>query len=90
MRAMAFQIRNVPDEVRDALVARATQLGKSMQAFLLLSSAQADLFAAEVAGVTLRYASPEPWLLAAVWARHHNGRPYDAGYLALAEQYTHH
>jgi predicted nucleic acid-binding protein len=53
----------------------------------ILTSVQADLFAAEVAGATLRYALPEPWLLAAVWARRHNVSPYDAGYLALAEQY---
>jgi plasmid stability protein len=33
--AVALQIRNVPDEVRDALVERASQLGQSMQAFLL-------------------------------------------------------
>lgn len=32
---VALQIRNVPDEVRDALVERAAQLGQSMQAFLL-------------------------------------------------------
>ena len=53
----------------------------------LLTVAQADLFAAEVAGATLRYAAPETWLLAAIWARRHNVSPYDAGYLALAEQY---
>ena len=33
--AVALQIRNVPDEVRDALVERASQLGQSMQAYLL-------------------------------------------------------
>lgn len=33
--AVALQIRNVPDEVRDALAERASQLGKSMQAYLL-------------------------------------------------------
>lgn len=33
--AVALQIRNVPDEVRDALVERASQRGQSMQAFLL-------------------------------------------------------
>lgn len=33
--SVALQIRNVPDEVRDALVERASQLGQSMQAFLL-------------------------------------------------------
>lgn len=33
--AVALQIRNVPDDVRDALVERASQLGQSMQAFLL-------------------------------------------------------
>lgn len=32
---IALQIRNVPDDVRDALVERAAQLGQSMQAFLL-------------------------------------------------------
>lgn len=32
---VAIQIRNVPEEVRDALVERASQLGQSMQAFLL-------------------------------------------------------
>jgi len=32
---VALQIRNVPDDVRDALVERASQLGQSMQAFLL-------------------------------------------------------
>lgn len=51
----------------------------------LLTATQADLFAAEVGGATLRYAVPEPWLLAAIWARRHNVSPYDAGYLALAE-----
>lgn len=53
----------------------------------ILTSAHADLFAAEVAGATLRYAAPEPWLIAAIWARRHNVSPYDAGYLALAERY---
>lgn len=53
----------------------------------LLSAAQADLFAAEVSGVTVRYAAPESWLLAAIWARRHNVSPYDAGYLALAEMH---
>lgn len=53
----------------------------------LLTTAQADLFAAEVAGATVRYVSPEPPLLAAIWARRHNVSPYDAGYLALAERY---
>jgi plasmid stability protein len=33
--AVALQIRNVPDEVREALVERASQLGQSMQAYLL-------------------------------------------------------
>jgi len=33
--AVALQIRNVPDEVRDALVERSSQLGQSLQAFLL-------------------------------------------------------
>lgn len=33
--AVALQIRNVPDEVRDALIERSSQLGQSMQAFLL-------------------------------------------------------
>lgn len=32
---VALQIRNVPDDVRDALVERASQLGQSLQAFLL-------------------------------------------------------
>lgn len=32
---VALQIRNVPDDVRDALVERASRLGQSMQAFLL-------------------------------------------------------
>ncbi len=32
---VALQIRNVPEEVRDALAERASQLGLSMQAFLL-------------------------------------------------------
>lgn len=32
---VALQIRNVPDEVRDALIERAAQLNQSMQAFLL-------------------------------------------------------
>ncbi len=53
----------------------------------LLTAAQADLFAAEVSGATVRYASPESWLLAAIWARRHNVSPYDAGYLALAEMH---
>ena len=53
----------------------------------LLSAAQADLFAVEVAGATARYAAPESWLLAAIWARRHNLSPYDAGYLALAEMH---
>lgn len=53
----------------------------------LLTAAQANLFAAEVVAATLRYAPPEPWLLAAVWARRHNVSPYNAGYVALAEQY---
>jgi plasmid stability protein len=32
---VALQIRNVPDDIRDALADRASQLGQSMQAFLL-------------------------------------------------------
>jgi plasmid stability protein len=32
---VALQIRNVPEDVRDALVERASQLGQSVQAFLL-------------------------------------------------------
>ena len=32
---MALQIRNVPEDVRDALAERASQLGQSLQAFLL-------------------------------------------------------
>lgn len=32
---VALQIRDVPDEVRDALAQRAAELGQSMQAFLL-------------------------------------------------------
>jgi Predicted nucleic acid-binding protein, contains PIN domain len=35
----------------------------------------------------VRYAAPESWLLAAIWARRHNVSPYDAGYLALAEMH---
>lgn len=53
----------------------------------VLTAAQADLFAAEVGGATVRYATPERALLAAIWARRHNVSPYDAGYLALAELY---
>jgi predicted nucleic acid-binding protein len=53
----------------------------------VLTTAQADEFATEVGGATVRYAPPEPWLLAAIWARRHNVSPYDAGYLALAERY---
>jgi predicted nucleic acid-binding protein len=53
----------------------------------VLTAAQADVFAAEVGEATVRYAAPESWLLAAVWARRHNVSPYDAGYLALAELY---
>jgi predicted nucleic acid-binding protein len=53
----------------------------------VLSTAQADAFAAEVGRATLRYAEPEPWLLAAIWMRRHNISPYDAGYVALAESY---
>lgn len=51
----------------------------------VLTAAQTDLFAAEVGEATVRYAAPEPWLLAAIWARRHNASPYDAGYLALAD-----
>lgn len=58
------------------------------EAAKILTAANADLFAAEVAAATLRYTPPEPWLLAAVWARRHNVSPYDAGYLALAERYS--
>jgi len=57
------------------------------EAARILTSANADLFATEVAAAALRYPPPEPWLLAAVWARRHNVSPYDAGYLALAERY---
>jgi predicted nucleic acid-binding protein len=53
----------------------------------VLTTAQADVFAAEVGEATVRYAPPESWLLAAIWARRHNVSPYDAGYLALAEMY---
>jgi predicted nucleic acid-binding protein len=51
----------------------------------LLSTAQANQFAAEVGDATVQYAAPESWLLAVIWARRHNVSPYDAGYLALAE-----
>lgn len=54
----------------------------------ILPSANAGIFAAEVAAAAVRYAPPEPWLLAAAWARRHNVSPYDAGYLALAERYS--
>lgn len=57
------------------------------QAAGVLTKAQADVFAAEVGEATVRYTPPEPWLLAAIWARRHNVSPYDAGYLALAEMY---
>jgi predicted nucleic acid-binding protein len=53
----------------------------------VLTTAQADVFAAEVGEVTVRYAAPESWLLAAIWARRHNVSAYDAGYLALADMY---
>jgi plasmid stability protein len=33
--AVALQIRDVPDEIRDTLAARAGERGQSMQAFLL-------------------------------------------------------
>lgn len=58
------------------------------EAARILTSANADLYATEVAAAALRYAPPEPWLLAAVWVRRHNVSPYDAGYLALAERYS--
>ena len=58
------------------------------EAARILTSANADLFATEVVTAALRYTPPEPWLLAAVWARRHNVSPYDAGYLALAERYS--
>jgi predicted nucleic acid-binding protein len=51
----------------------------------VLTAAQTHLFATEVGEATVRYAAPEPWLLAAIWARRHNVSPYDAGYLALAD-----
>jgi predicted nucleic acid-binding protein len=38
----------------------------------VLTAAQAALFAAEVGEATVRYAPPESWLLAAIWARRHN------------------
>ena len=53
----------------------------------VLTTSQADVFAGEVGGATVRYAPPESWLLSAIWARRHNVSPYDAGYLALAEMY---
>ncbi len=53
----------------------------------LLTAAQADVFAAEVAGATVRYVVPDPSMLAAIWARRHNVSPYDAGYLAVADLY---
>jgi predicted nucleic acid-binding protein len=53
----------------------------------ILTAAQADVFATEVGEATVRYAVPESWLLAAIWARRHNVSPYDAGYLALADLY---
>jgi predicted nucleic acid-binding protein len=58
------------------------------EAARILTSANADLFATEVATAALRYTPPEPWLITAVWARRHNVSPYDAGYLALAERYS--
>lgn len=57
------------------------------EAASILTTAQADAFAAEVGAATVRYAPPESWLLAAIWARRHNVSPYDAGYLALAEMH---
>lgn len=53
----------------------------------VLTAAQADVFATEVGDATVRYAVPESWLLAAIWARRRNVSPYDAGYLALADLY---
>lgn len=53
----------------------------------ILSTAQADVFAAEVGEATVRYAAAESWLLAVIWARRHNVSPYDAGYLVLAEMH---
>jgi predicted nucleic acid-binding protein len=53
----------------------------------LALAAQADVFAAEVGEVTVRYAAPESWLLTAIWARRHNVNAYDAGCLALADMY---
>ena len=52
-----------------------------------LSTAAAAEFAATVCRRECRYASPEPWLLAAVWSYRHNVSPYDAPYVALAVRF---
>lgn len=53
----------------------------------LLTTGQVDVFAAEVAGATVRYVVPDPPMLTAGWAWRHNVSPYDAGYLAVAALY---
>ncbi len=50
----------------------------------LLSRDHAHTFAEQVWAAEIRYAQPEPWLLAAVWQFRHNISPYDAAYVALA------
>lgn len=50
----------------------------------VLTCDQAQSLAEHVWGAEVRYAQPEPWLLAAVWQFRHNISPYDAGYVALA------
>lgn len=49
-----------------------------------LTSGQADVHARSVWEAEVRYASPEQWLLAAVWEHRRNISPYDAPYVALA------
>lgn len=53
----------------------------------LLSTEQADAFAAQVWSAEVRYTRPARPVLTAIWRHRYNISPYDAGYVAVAELY---
>jgi predicted nucleic acid-binding protein len=50
-----------------------------------LSTAQAQLAAAEVLAAQIDYVGPERWLLVSVWRHRHNLSAYDAPYVVIAQ-----
>lgn len=75
----AITIRDVPDDARDQLAARASASGRSLQQYL-----RAELIRlAERTGVELH---PFETFAARVWPLRHAVSAYNAWYLALAER----